>query len=449
MMAPVRQPLVHVAAGRALLTGLAAMLIASAAAAQEPAQAKRQGAVTFTRDVAPILQRSCQTCHHPGSIAPMSLLTYEEVRPWARAMKVRVSNREMPPWYIDRTVGIRKFKDDPSLSDEDIATIAKWVDAGAPKGNPADMPPSRQFPDESKRWHIGTPDLVVTMPYDHVVPPDGADWWGYYMADLPLSEDRYIKSIEVKPSNIKVVHHGNAWAVRPGEPENAGTPLEQYSVGKYGDIYPDETGKLLTADSRISFHMHYHSIGEEVRDRSSVGFVFHPKGQKPKYVLKSESVGNFADLDIPAGADDVRFDSYTKLDKPARFLAYGPHMHNRGKKNCVELIYPDMRKEMLNCLTRYDFGWQILYGYADEATPFVPAGTIVHSITWYDNSTGNRYNPDPKNWVGFGQRTNDEMNLVYIDLVNLSEEEYKAAVEARKGKQKSADKVTTTGQERQ
>jgi hypothetical protein len=176
--------------------------------------------------------------------------------------------------------------------------------------------------------------------------------------------------------------------------------------------------------------------------------VFHPKGRVPKHVLKSESVGNFADLDIPAGADDVRFDAYTKLDKPSRFLAYGPHMHNRGKKNCIELIYPDMSKEMLNCLTRYDFGWQILYGYADEATPFVPAGTIVHSITWYDNSTANRYNPDPKNWVGYGQRTNDEMNLVYIDLVNLTEEEYKAATDARNKQQKAGEKVTTTNQER-
>ena len=293
----------------------------------------------------------------------------------------------MPPWYIDKTIGVQKFKDDPSLSDEEIAMVVRWVDDGSPKGNPADMPAPLSFPDERDRWHIGQPDLIVTMPVPHVVPADGSDWWGYYMADLPLTEDRYIKAVEVKPGNIKVVHHGNAWAVQPGEPDNQGTPLEQYSVGKYGDIYPDGSGKLLKAGGRISFHMHYHSIGEELRDQTSVGFVFYPKGYVPKHVLRSESVGNFADLDIPAGGDDVRFDAYTKLDKHARFLAYGPHMHNRGKKNCVELIYPDMREEMLNCLTKYDFGWQILYAYADDATPLVPAGTIAHSITWYDNST--------------------------------------------------------------
>lgn len=434
-------------AGPVVLTGLAALALTASLAAQEPAQAGRREAVTFARDVAPILQRSCQGCHHPGAIAPMSLLSYEDVRPWARAIKRRVSNREMPPWYIDRTVGVQRFKDDPSLTDAEIATMVTWVDGGTPKGNPADMPAPRQFPDEGDRWHIGTPDLVVSMAVPHVLPAEGADWWGYYMADLPLTEDRYIKAIEVKPGNAKVVHHGNAWEVMDGEPEYAGTPLEQYSVGKYGDIYPEGSGKLLKAGGRLSFHMHYHAIGEEVADRTSVGFVFYPKGYVPKHVLLSTAFASSSDLDIPAGADDVRVDSYSKLERPARFLAYGPHMHNRGKKNCVELIYPDMRKETLNCLSHYDFGWQILYAYADDATPLVPAGTILHSITWYDNSPGNRYNPDPKNWVGFGQRSGDEMNMVYVDLNYLSEEEYKTAVDARKAQQKTGLKVTTSGQQ--
>jgi hypothetical protein len=434
--------------GQAVATGLLALLVTSAVAAAHSPQAERRGPVTFTKDVAPILQRSCQKCHHPGSIAPMSLLTYEEVRPWARSIKLRVSNREMPPWFIDRTVGVKKFKDDPSLTDEEIAAIVKWVDAGSPMGDPADMPAPRAFPNETDRWHIGQPDLVVTMPAAHVVPADGADWWGYYMADLPLTEDRYIKAIEVKPGNHKVVHHGNAWVVQDGEPDNAGTPLEQYSVGKHGDIYPDGTGKLLKAGGRISFHLHYHSIGEELRDQTSVGFVFYPKGYVPTHALRSEALANHADLDIPAGADDVRHDSYSKLEKPARFLAYGPHMHNRGKKNCVELIYPDARREILNCLTRYDFGWQILYPYADDVTPLVPAGTIVHSTSWYDNSSANRYNPDPKNWVGYGQRSNDEMNLVYIDLVYLTEQEFKAAVETRARQQQAGVKVSTTARQR-
>ena len=430
--------------GWAVVAGFTAMLITATLSAQEPVQVKRQGAATFTKDVAPILQRACQDCHHPGSIAPMSLLTYDEVRPWARAIKFRVSNREMPPWYIDRTVGVQKFKDDPSLSDWEIATIVKWVDDGSPKGDLGDMPPPREFQDEGE-WHIGQPDLVVSMPVDHVVPADGADWWGYYMADLPLREDRYIKAVEVKPGNTKVVHHGNAWVVPDGEPENLGTPLEQYSVGKYGDIYPEGSGKLLKGGGRLSFHMHYHSIGEEVRDRSSVGFVFYPQGYVPKHVVVSAAMGTNSDLDIPAGADDVRVDGYSKLDKPARLLAYGPHMHYRGKKNCVELIYPDMRTEILNCLSKYDFGWQILYAYTDDAAPLVPAGTIVHSISWFDNSPSNRYTSDPRNWVGFGQRSGDEMNLVYIDLNYLSEEEYKAAVEMRELQQEAG---LTSGQQK-
>ena len=424
--------------GWAWLTGFAGMvvLITTALGAQESThQAKGQGTVTFAKDVMPILQRSCQRCHHPGSIAPMSLMTYEEVRPWTRAIKRRVSSREMPPWYIDRTVGIQKFKDDISLSEAEIKTLVKWVDDGSPKGNPSDMPAALVFPEEGDRWHIGKPDLVVTMPTPHVVPADGADWWGYYMADLPLIEDRYIKAIEVKPGNIQVVHHGNAWVVVDGEAENAGTPLEQYSVGKYGDIYPEGSGKLLKAGGRISFHMHYHSIGQEVRDQSSVGFVFYPKGYMPKHVTISATFGSTEELDIPAGADNVQVHGYTKLEKPAKFLSYGPHMHNRGKKNCLEAIYPDMRREILNCLSKWDFGWQILYPYADDVAPLVPAGTILHSTTWYDNSPSNRYNPDPKNWVGFGQRSGDEMNLVYVDVNYLTEEEYKAAVEERKQQQ--------------
>lgn len=444
-MTSVQANLLRGRGGDVLLTGLAMLLAASTVAAQAPVQGSRPGSVTFTKDLAPILQRSCQTCHHPGSIAPMSLMTYDEVRPWSRAIKRRVASREMPPWFIDRTVGVQKFKDDPSLTDEEIATIVRWVDDGTPRGNPADLPPPRLFPDEKDRWHIGKPDLVVTMPKAHVVPADGSDWWGYYMADLPLKEDRYIKAIEMKPGSTKVVHHGNAWVVYDGEPENQGTPLEQYSVGKYGDVYPDGTGKLLKAGGRISFHMHYHSVREEIRDQTSVGFVFYPKGYVPKHVIRSEAMANFADLDISAGSDDARFDAYSKVEKPARFLAYGPHMHNRGKKNCVELIYPDMRREMLNCLSRYDFGWQILYPYAEDAMPLVPAGTIVHSISWYDNSPNNRHNPDPKNWVGYGQRSNDEMNMVYIDLVYLTDDEFKAEVAARH-KQQAVVSVTSQQQ---
>ncbi|HYM25811.1 MAG TPA: cytochrome c [Vicinamibacterales bacterium] len=389
------------------------------------AQTAAPGTVTFTKDVAPIFQKACQNCHRPGSIAPMSLLTYEDARPWARSIKDRVERRSMPPWHVDRTVGIRRFKDDPSLSDNEIATIVSWIDAGAPKGNAADMPAPRQFED-SDRWHIGKPDLIVEMPRSFEVKPEAADWWGNFIADSGLTEDRYIKAVEAKPSAgaVRVVHH----AVETLEYED-GTPsggtLVEYAVGKNGDIFPDGSGKLMKAGARVRFNMHYHAIGKPVLDRTSVGIVFYPKGVVPKHVMTTILSPNQDDLDIPAGADNVRSDAYYKFDKNARLVGFMPHMHNRGKRQCIEAIYPNMQIEQFNCVN-YDFQWQIVYNYADDVAPLLPAGTIVHVISWHDNSVANKYNPDPRNWVGFGNRTTDDMSRHWLTYYTMSDEEFKA-----------------------
>ncbi|HEY6212561.1 MAG TPA: hypothetical protein VIW45_09765 [Vicinamibacterales bacterium] len=401
------------------------------------AQSPAPGAVTFTKDVAPILQKACQNCHRPGSIAPMSLLTYEDARPWARSIKDRVERRSMPPWHVDRTVGIRKFKDDPSLSDKEIATIVSWIDAGAPKGNPADMPAPKAF-DDSDRWHIGKPDLIVEMPRAFEVKPEAADWWGNFIADSGLTEDRYIKAVEAKPSAsaIRVVHH----AVETLEYED-GTPsggtLVEYAVGKNGDIFPDGSGKLMKAGARIRFNMHYHAIGSPVLDRTSVGIVFYPKGVVPKHVMTTILSPNQDDLDIPAGADNVRSDAYYKFDRNARLVGFMPHMHNRGKRQCIEAIYPNMRIEQFNCVN-YDFQWQIVYNYADDVAPLLPAGTIIHVISWHDNSVANKYNPDPRNWVGFGNRTTDDMSRHWLTYYTMNDEEFKAEQAERADVQRSS-----------
>jgi len=391
----------------------------------------------FTKNVAPIFERSCQSCHRPGSIAPMSLLTYEDARPWARSIKQRVSQRQMPPWHIDRTVGIREFKGDPSLSDEEVDTIVRWADGGAPQGNPADMPKPRIFDDED-RWHIGKPDLIVEMPTEYEVPPAGSDWWGNFVAESGLTEDRYIKAVEAKPASgaIRVVHHAIANLVNDDGEASEGGALVEYAVGKNGDIFPDGSGKLMRAGAKIRFNMHYHSVGEKVKDRTSVGIVFYPKGVVPKHVLNTVAV-DFYDLDLSAGAENVRTDIYYKLEKPTRLAGFMPHMHNRGTAECVEAIYPNMAIEPLNCVNRFDFQWQITYNYADSVTPLLPAGTILHVINWHDNSAGNRLNPDPRNWVGYGQRTVDDMSRVWFTFYNLTEEEFKAAVAERAAKKAS------------
>ena len=392
--------------------------------------------VTFTKDIAPILQRSCQNCHRAESMAPMSLMTYQEARPWARSIKQKVVQREMPPWFVDKNVGIRQFKDDPSLSDKEIATITAWVDAGAPEGNPADMPPPRKFEDVDK-WHIGTPDLVVSMPVAFTVKPAAPDWWGNFISESGLTEDRYIKAVETKPSpggGIKVVHHAVTSLISE-DGETEGGILNEYAVGKNGDIYPEGAGKLMKAGSRIRFNMHYHAIGSDILDRSQVAFVFYPKGYVPKHVMATVLSPNNDDLDIPAGADNVRSDAYFKLDKPTRLTSYMPHMHNRGKAQCIEAIYPNMTVQTLSCVSHYNFGWQIVYNYADDTAPLLPAGTIIHQTSWHDNSTKNPWNPDPRNWVGFGNRTSDDMSRLWLNYYTLSEEEFKAEMAARKAKQ--------------
>jgi hypothetical protein len=427
----------------------AALLIAATAGAQTPAKSAT-GGVTFTKDVAPILQKSCQGCHRPGQMAPMSLLTYQDVRPWARSIKQRVTERQMPPWGIDPHVGLQSFKNDPSLREDEIETIAKWVDAGAPMGNASDMPKAREF-DDSDRWHIGKPDLIVTSP-KHVVPTEAADWWGSYYVDAGLTENRYIKAIESKPGKTAVVHHLLTYAVdadATGDSNgddssaDAGEFLNEFAVGKNGDLFPEGTGRLLKAGSKIKFDFHYHSVGQEITDQSQLGIVLYPKGYVPKHVVYSKQLGQPTEpLDIPGGSTYVRSDGYTRFNKPGRITAFQPHMHTRGKRQCIELIYPDNKTEQINCAD-WSFNWHIVAVYADDVAPIYPAGTLLHVITWHDNSAS-KGNPDPRNWVGSGNRTIDEMGFAWITWYDLTDDEYKAEFDARKGVKKTS---TSQGQQ--
>ena len=411
-----------VAAGIAAFA--AALLLAPGTAA---AQADD---VTFTGDVAPILQRSCQTCHREGSIAPMSLLTYEETRPWARAIREKVETRTMPPWYIDKNIGVQGFKYDRSLSDAEIATIVSWVDAGAPRGNPADMPPPVEFAERDK-WHIGEPDWVVPIPEPFVVPAEGANWWGDLFADSGLTEDRWIKAVETKPSaeGFPVVHHA-VTRLQESMDSDEGDFLNEYAQGKNGDIFPPGTGRLVKAGTVVRFNMHYASIGEERTDRTSVGIQFYPRGEEPKHELFSRGLSQNFDLDIPPGEDNVRHDGYHTFDANVRLTGFQPHLHNRGKRQCIEAIYPDGEVETLSCAD-WDFGWHIVYNYADDVQPLLPKDTILHTITWHDNSRANRWNPDPRNWAGFGQRSSDDMSFTWTSWYELDDEEFEAAVAER------------------
>ena len=400
------------------------------------AAAAAPGPVTFARDVAPIFQAKCQTCHHQGTSAPMSLVTYDEVRPWARAIQQRVANRDMPPWHLDKTVGVRQYKNDRSLSDDEIATVVRWAELGAPQGDPADLPKPLTFRPESE-WFIGEPDLKVTTDHDFAMYPNGPDWWIDQFGSVTLSEDRWIKAMEIKPSNPKIVHHAVIYAIEPDAPE--GTPeggvlLHEYAVGKYGDIFGDNTGRLLKAGTRLRFDMHYFAVGSEQHNKTTIAFTFYPKGVTPKYQVRSLAIRNSPndELEIPPNTV-VRTDGYYRLPMNARIDAFQPHMHMRGRAMTLEAIDPATnRTRILSSVDHFDFNWHINYVYADEAAPLLPAGTVLHMIGVHDNTAANRRNPDPKMWVGFGERSVDDMLQVWINVVYLDDAEFQKLADARK-----------------
>jgi hypothetical protein len=422
-----------------LMSATALIAMSAAALAEEQ--------VTFTKNVAPILQDHCLVCHRVGTFAPMSLVTYEQARPWAKSIKQKVLAREMPPWFIDKNVGVQHFSNDISLSDQDIATLVKWVDGGALMGNPADMPPPRAFPDGEK-WFIGQPDLIVTLPKDVIVKAKAPDQWPDILVDPGLTEDRYLQAVQIIPSKgQQVIHHIRTSIVEPkddavhsGELDGnvqlevgeQGVFLNEYAIGKQGDVFPEGSGRLIKAGTKINFQFHLHSMGTETPTNISLGLKFYPKGYVPKHSITSLTVG-VNQIDIRPNEDNVRSDGYLPLPKPARLLSFQPHMHDRGKAECLEAIYPTGKTEVLSC-AKFEFNWMVNYVYDDDAAPLLPAGTVLHSISWHDNSSKSKFNPDPDAQITWGQRTVDEMGSSWISYYYMSDDDFKKETEARKAK---------------
>jgi mono/diheme cytochrome c family protein len=411
--------------------------------------------VTFTKDIAPIFQEKCQACHRADSMAPMSLVTFEEARPWAKAIRERVIKREMPPWHINKTVGIQEFKNDRSLSDAQIATIVKWVDSGSPKGDPKDMPPAKQWPDESK-WNLagmfgGPPDLIIKSP-DWIVPAVAQDAWYKPVVETGLTEPRWVRAIEIRPATVKgrkVTHHalarlqqeekGDAAAVADNAAlaSGAGTAglFMEWAVGKQGEIMRPNSGKLMLPGSKIVFEMHYHAVGEQITDHVELGIYLYPKGQEPKYrqtLAALQSVaGGSRNIDIPPNSTFMS-QNFIPMRQAGRVENFQPHMHLRGKAMSMEAILPTGQTMMLSYVDHFNFNWMNNYVYADDAAPLLPKGTILKITSWYDNTTANPNNPDPNQWVGFGDRTVDEMGHAWVNITYMSDEDYQAEVAKKK-----------------
>lgn len=419
--------------------------------------------VTFTKDIAPIFQEKCEACHRKDSMAPMSLVTYEETRPWAKAIRQRVATRQMPPWHIDKTVGIQHFENDRSLSDEQIDAIVRWVDQGSPKGDPKDMPPPKVWPNDDG-WQLaqqfGPPDIVLkSEPY--TMPAHGQDVWFKPYTDVPVTEPRWVRAVEIRPATVagrRITHHALAYLLQDesngkdasgnaSERQNQGLLME-WAVGKNFDIYRPNSGKLLLPGSKIWWEMHYHAVGEAIQDHVELAVYLYPKGVVPQYRTRLtlfSGIPNAArGLDIAPNSVSTT-SAYHVLTSWARLENFQPHMHLRGKAMSMEAILPDGTYRMLSYVDHFNFNWMNNYIYTDDDAPVLPKGTIIRITAWYDNTSANPNNPDPNQWVGFGDRTVNEMSHAWVNVTNITEEDYNAYLVKQKNKADAAAASSGSG----
>ena len=368
--------------------------------------------VTFTRDVAPIFNKSCVECHRPTMFAPMSLTSYDEARPWARSIKQRVVSGVMPPWGADTPHGM--FRNDPRLTAKEIETIAAWVDAGAPKGDDKDLPPLPKFADG---WTIGTPDAIFTMDEEFTIPASGTIPYKYFKASTNLTEDKWIQAIEIHPSARAQVHHVLAFTQPAGTEPKPGGELGPTNIGgvtpnKPGLVFEPGVARLMRGNSEIVMQIHYTANGVEGKDRTTIGVIY---AKQPPTKIAAGGMAINPRFVIPANDGNAEVRATSVLERDTYITAYTPHMHVRGKDMTYIAHYADGTSETLLSVPKYDFNWQITY---ELATPkMLPKGTTLEVIAHYDNSTANKFNPDPTKDVRWGDQTWEEMMIGFYSTV--------------------------------
>jgi hypothetical protein len=362
---------------------------------------------TFSKDVAPIFYKSCIECHRATMFAPMSLTSYEDARPWLRSIKKRVTERTMPPWGSEMAHGT--FRNDPRLTDDEIQTIVAWIDGGAPEGDKADMP---QMPALAEGWTIGKPDAIFSMTEDYKIPATGTIEYLYIRIPMNLPEDRWYTAVEIKPTARAHVHHVIAYTEpssdqppRPGSTFGP-TNITGVSPNKPGLVFEPGIAKLLKAHHDIILQMHYTTNGTEAVDRTQVGFVFAKEPPNQVHVTGLAAQLQFL---IPAGDPNAEVKAVSVLRQDTILTSLTPHMHVRGKDMTYTAFYPDGTSEVLLSVPKYDFNWQITYELASPK--HLPKGTKIEVVAHYDNSPGNKYNPDPTKDVKWGDQTWEEMMI--------------------------------------
>jgi len=413
--------------------------------------------VTFTRDVAPLLYKHCTRCHHPNDIAPMSLMTYDEVRPWAAAIREAVVTRTMPPWHADPRYG--KFSNDPRLTDTEIATIVAWVKSGAPKGDPEQLPPPPVY---GEGWKIGKPDAVFDIGQDFQVQPNSPDEYRYFTISTNFDGDRWLTAVELRPGNRRIVHHAHVYleqdlvqsqdgktplasryqyrlghlthmkldapikndgcSVSDAGNEGAflsnegGTMMGSYLPGRGPELFPEGTAKRLPAGSKLTFQIHYsNGTGAIQSDRTEVGFKF--ASQAPDHPLHRIDISNYL-FQIAPGAENQEVSECHSFDKNIRIYSLVAHMHYRGKDMRFDLVRPDGQQETLLFVPHYSFQWQQIYRFEDPVP--VEKGSRLIITAHFDNSANNRWNPDPTRVIRWGEPSYEEMMDGWVEYIGVA-----------------------------
>jgi len=386
-----------------------APLVALTLAGIFPGVSAAEPGVTFARDVAPIFFEHCVSCHRPGEVAPMSLLSYDGARPWAKSIRRAVAEREMPPWFADPQHGA--WANDRRLSEREIETIVAWVEGGAPAGDLSEVPPPPRF---TEGWQLGEPDYVIDLPPVEV-PATGDDIFPNPIIRLDIPERRWIQAVEVRPGDREVNHHvvlfmSNGRAV---DDEGRFNILAVWAAGTGPTRFPEAMGRWVSPGDVLVGNLHYHPNGVEARtDHSRVGLYFG-EGEPEREV--AAVLAGTMDFSIPAHAANHELRASYELKRDSTIVSYFPHMHLRGKDMAFFANYPDGRRETLLSVPRYDFDWQLFY--YPEQPKLLPAGTEIEIVAHYDNSDGNENNPDPSRAVGFGLQSTDEMMFGVFEFI--------------------------------